>query len=377
VIVLDSLAWQASLKVSAPIGMAWLRIIEEWVAAGRAKEFVVLIRGSNFAHVPGETVYTVIPEYRLEEANQDRYGLQSVCDQLDAELFLSSYYTTPLTTPSLAIVYDLGISDTVDPHAREKMECLLQASGYVCFSDWVANELKKKLPGIPAESIAVVYPGIHPDLKPESTLKIRKFREDNNLGKSYILFRAGRGVARKEAFLNLIDSLAEITSKSVPEIVYFSVEGSNLDTPLKEVLELTKPVRAKISEMTLPPDALPTLYSGALALVEIEPDRGLGSFLAEVMRCGCPVILLAGGESTPEELMGGAYPWFLVQSEPKEIAKAIQDLQNPTYRNNLSDRSVSFTRDLTWKAAADKIWDLAKKTIARERLLKNSKGVPS
>ncbi len=370
-IVLDGLAWQSSLKIPPPIGVAWLRVVEEWIAAGRAKEFVVLIRGNNFPPIPGETIYTVIPEYQPDEANEDRYGLQSVCDQLDAELFLSSYYTTPLTTPSLATVYELDTTDTTDLYAREKNECLLQAAGYVCFSDWVSGELKKRFPGIPTGSLEVVYPGIHPDLKPASTLQIRKFKEDNNLGKTYIIFRAGQGIARKEAFLKLLDGLAEIASKSIPEIVYLSVEGSDLDTPLKTILDPTKPVRAKINELTLPLDSLPLLYSGALTLVEIEPDRGLGSFLAEVMRCGCPVTLLVNGENASEKLAGETYPWVLVQSESRDIAKAIQDLQEPRYRNKLVDLSISFTRELTWKAAADKIWNFAKKVTTRERLLKN------
>jgi len=202
-------------------------------------------------------------------------------------------------------------------------------------------------------------------------LKIRRFREEYNLGNSYIIFRAGQGVARREAFLKLIDSLSEVTSKSVPEVVYFSVEGSNLDTPLREVLDSTKLVRAKITEITLPLDLLPTLYSGALALVEIEPDRGLGSFLAEVMRCACPVVLLASGENPSEKLTEEAWPWLVVQSEPREISKAIEALQNLSYRNKLADRSVSFTKELTWKAAADTIWNFAKKVIARERLLKS------
>jgi len=367
-IILDGLAWQSSLKIPPPIGVAWLRVVEEWIAAGRAKEFVVLIRGNNFPPIPGETIYTVIPEYQPDEADEDRYGLQSVCDQLDAELFLSSYYTTPLSTPSLATVYEFDATNISDPYTSKKNDSLLHASGYICFSDWVANELKEKLPGIPAESLVVVYPGIHPELKPASTLQIRKFKEDNNLGKSFIIFRAGQGIARKEAFLKLLDGLAETTSKSIPEIVYLSVEGSNLDTPLKAILEPKKPVRAKINELTLPLDSLPILYSGALTLVEIEPDRGLGSFLAEAMRCGCPVTLLVNGEYTSEKLAGETYPWLVVQSEPREIAKVIQDLQELRYRNKLVDLSIAFTRELTWKAAAEKLWDFARRTIARESL---------
>ncbi len=51
--------------------------------------------------------YRTIPAYDYNNTEADSEMLQQVCDEEDAELFISSYYTTPLSTPSVFMAYDM------------------------------------------------------------------------------------------------------------------------------------------------------------------------------------------------------------------------------------------------------------------------------
>src|SRR6202000_3577872 len=64
----------------------------------------------------------------------DRRVVQDVCDEVGAALFMSTYYSYPQATPSMAMVYDMIPEvmgyDLATPMWRQKREALAYASSY-------------------------------------------------------------------------------------------------------------------------------------------------------------------------------------------------------------------------------------------------------
>ena len=72
-------------------------------------------------------------------------SLQRICDAERAALFVSTYYTAPIATPSLMLVYDLiperlGLEMT-DPVWAEKRLAIEHASAYACISENTRRDL--------------------------------------------------------------------------------------------------------------------------------------------------------------------------------------------------------------------------------------------
>lgn len=355
-IVLDAVAFQPSLQVPHSIKYFWQSIISEWVKASLSQDFVVLVRESQHERFPDDTVVALIPDYFYGDSESDHVGLQSACDQVNAKIFISTFYTYPLSTPSLTVVYSI---DNINERpsslaAQEKHNSILNASAFACPSKWVASDLMSNYPGISEKQVSIIFPGLHHDLKPPSPLKIRKFKEERNLERPYIIFRSGEGESRKAALNSLIEGLGELASGSVPEIVILSVEGSGVDVPLDSLLDFSKPVRSRIHELKLALDELPALYTGALALFETEPELGIGNYLLEVLRCGCPVVILGKNMSYSEAEV--ARPWMEISLDPYVIAQTLDQLRDQKYRNTLSMRGIEYTKDMTWEKAAGQMW---------------------
>lgn len=88
------------------IARVWKSLLEEWVNNGFAKHIVVLDRGGTAPIIPGIR-YRTISYHDYDNIDSDRSMLQQVCDEEGADLFISSYHTTPTTTPSVFMAHDM------------------------------------------------------------------------------------------------------------------------------------------------------------------------------------------------------------------------------------------------------------------------------
>ncbi len=101
--------------------------------------------------IPG-IFYRTIPAYDYNKTDADREMLQQVCDEEGADLFISTYYTTPISTPSVFIAYDmipevLG-ADFNEPMWREKHNAIRHASAYISISENFREFPPNKLPSL-------------------------------------------------------------------------------------------------------------------------------------------------------------------------------------------------------------------------------------
>lgn len=131
--------------------------------------------------------FSEIPRFAFAEADEDRTGLQSACDQLKARLFLSTGYTTPISTPSIAFIYDLEAEagSQFHPEYIEKKNAILAAAHYVFFSDEVLAGFRTHYPGIPPEQMSLVYPAIEGWAKPAAPDAMAEFRRKFQLTRPF------------------------------------------------------------------------------------------------------------------------------------------------------------------------------------------------
>ena len=133
------------------IARVWKSLLEEWSDNDFAKHIIVLDRAGTAPKIPGIR-YRQIPQYDYNDTDNDRETLQQICDEENANLFISSYYTTPITTPSVFMAHDM-IPEIMGwnlnhPMWREKHYGIQHASSYIAVSENTAKDLVKCFPDI-------------------------------------------------------------------------------------------------------------------------------------------------------------------------------------------------------------------------------------
>ncbi len=147
-IVIDGIFWQ---YLSSGIGRVWENLLREWVASGFADHVVLLDRAGTAPRIQGVHYWT-IARHDYAQTGRDSLYLETVCRQLDADLFVSTYYSSPVTTPSYFSGYDmipevLGFPLTEEAW-KEKRRAILHASAHGMISANSARDLEKTYPSI-------------------------------------------------------------------------------------------------------------------------------------------------------------------------------------------------------------------------------------
>ena len=81
------------------IARVWTKLLERWVATGFASQVVVLDRNRTCARIEGVR-YRDVPPFGYDNMDEDRRMCQALCNDEQADLFISTYYTYPVSTPS-------------------------------------------------------------------------------------------------------------------------------------------------------------------------------------------------------------------------------------------------------------------------------------
>ena len=116
------------------IARVWTSLLEEWAINGFAQHIIVLDRAETAPKIAG-VWYRNVPAYDYNNTDSDRQMLQQVCDEEGADLFISTYYTTPINTPSVFMAYDMipevRGANFDEPMWREKHNGIRHASAYI------------------------------------------------------------------------------------------------------------------------------------------------------------------------------------------------------------------------------------------------------
>jgi glycosyltransferase involved in cell wall biosynthesis len=343
VILIDGVFFQL---YKTGIARVWKSLLEEWAKSNFARHIILLDRGGTAPKISGIR-YVTVPYYDYNHTDADREMLQQVCDAQGADVFISSYYTTPTTTPSVFLAHDmipeLMGADLDSPMWREKHYGIRHASAFIAVSENTARDLVKFFPEIPLESIAIAKNGVnHQIFFPESEENINSFKRKYGISKPYFMLVGGGG-GYKNSIL-FFKAFAQLFSKQGFEIVATGVGG------LQDLDFRTYTSGTVVHTLQLSDEELATAYSGAVALVYPSIYEGFGLPILEAMACACPVITCPNA-SLPEVADKAAL--YVNSNDVEGLASALCEVQKPNIRQALIASGLEQAKQFSWLKMAE------------------------
>ena len=366
-IVIDGVTFQLS---QFGIPRIWTSLLEIWSLSSFSKSIIVLDRGRTAPRVPG-IIYYDTKLYDYAQTALDAQMLQVLCDRLEADVFISTYYTTPISTPSVFLSYDMIPeviqSDLEHPMWKEKHNAILYASRYITLSKNTAKDLVKFFPYISPTLLPVAHCGVSPDLFPASDEEMSKFKTKYGIQKPYFLFVGARLSLNnyKNAIL-FFKALPEFTQKEDISVVCIGGEAT-LEAELASLVEDIQVALLRVSDTELR-----AAYSGAISLIYPSLYEGFGLPIVEAMSCGCPVITCAN--SSIVEVAGQAV-LYVDEYKVDEMLNALYQVQIPVVRQNLIKQGLARSKQFSWITMADTIATVLL-TTAQEQQNKELSPIP-
>ncbi|MFB2837840.1 methyltransferase domain-containing protein [Floridanema evergladense] len=343
-VIIDGVFFQ-SFKTG--IARLWKSLLEEWVKDGFAEHILVLDRGKTTPKISGIN-YRDIQLYNYSMASFDREMLQKICDEENADLFISTYYTTPISTPSVFMAYDMIPEvlgwDLSEPAWQEKHFGIRHGVAYITISENTAKDLVRFFPDISPESITVAYCGIDRNLSPASTEEINNFRTKYGITKPYFLLVGARsehknGILFFQAFDKLYNKFG------------FDIVCSSFD-PIFEDEFRVYTSGCTVHKLQLNDIELKAAYSGAVALAFPSQYEGFGLPVLEALACGCPVITCSNS-SIPE--VAGEAALYVNYNDVEGMVNALCDVQKPGVRNLLIELGLTQAKKFAWTKMANEV----------------------
>ncbi len=343
-IVIDGVFYQLN---TTGIGRVWKSLLENWAENGFAKHIIVLDRAGTAPKIPGIQYRTVAP-YDYSKTDADRQMLQKICDEEKADLFISTYYTTPIATPSVFMAYDM-IPELMGQNIaysewREKHNGIRHASAYIAISENTARDLVKVFPHISATSVAVAHCGIDANFSPADREEIAGFKSKYSITKPYFLLVGERlGWHGYKNGILFFKAFSQLANKFDFDLVC---------TGGKPVLETELKLYCSgiaVHTLQLSDSEMRAAYSGATVLVYPSKYEGFGLPVIEAMACGCPVITCPNG-SIPE--VAGQAAVYVEGDDVSGLVNALQEIQNPAVRNSLIAAGLEQAKKFSWSKMA-------------------------
>ena len=364
-IVVDGVIFQYHRNTGGVVRV-WQSHLREWLDAGFARRLLFLDRGGAAPRFPGLRTRS-LPRWDPDGTAVDSLLLQRVCDEEAAALFVSTYYTTPIATPSLMLVYDLiperlGL-DMSDPIWDEKRLAVEHASSYACISESTRNDLHELEPASRGKQADVVPLGVEGLFRPASTDDVAAFRTAHDIDRPYLLLVGERrgvdGYKNTELLFRALHGWSELGDHEV-----VCVGGQ---THIEPELRLAGP-NVRTRRLSLSDAELRLAYAGAVALVYPSRYEGFGLPVAEAMACGCPVITTKLA-SLPE--VAGDAALYVDPDDPQELREALDAVRGPDRRAAMvatgASRASAFRWDQASAALATALSDAASADTAEQR----------
>jgi glycosyltransferase involved in cell wall biosynthesis len=306
------------------------------------------------------------PSYKMNNATAaDSILVDEFCRQHQIDVFSSTYYTTPLMTPSVLVVYDmipelLGFDLEQRPW-QEKQIAISYADSYACISESARQDLERFYPGA-AKRAVVAHCGVESDIfRTRQRQEIEAFKAAHNISKPYFLLTGSR-----EQHLGNKSGNGILIFKAARSIRNFTFEliciggGQQISDEAKALLS----TNASARWLELSDAELAVAYSGAEALLLPSLYEGFGVPVLEAMACGCPVI------TTPHDFfreIADNAALFIRGDDPQEQARAMNAVRENQIRSRLVAAGCERAAHFSWDAMAHKFYELLKKSGDRNR----------
>lgn len=342
-IVIDGVFFQL---YQTGIARVWSSLLSEWSKHDFAKHIVVLDRVGTAPKIPG-IWYRTVPAYDYSRTDADREMLQQVCDEEGAELFISTYYTTPVSTASVFMAYDMIPEvmqwDLRHPMWQEKHYAIEQACAYIAISENTARDLVMFFPERYTKSVTVAHCGVFSKLAPASSEAINSFKIKYQISKPYFILVDPRSDYKNKGLL--LKAFPKLPTYQGFELVCTGSKG------LSEA-ELRNNTGVVVHMLQLSDEELSVAYSGAIALVYPSKYEGFGLPVLEAMACGCPVIT-SPNASIPE--VSGEAVIYVHDEDVDGLVNALCEVQKPGVRNSSIAAGLEQAKKFSWSTMAEKV----------------------
>ena len=328
------------------IARLWKSLLEEWAGTDFANHLVILDRNRTAPRMEGLR-YLDITAHQYEDTPKDRLMLQDVCTRLKVSVFISTYYTTPITTPSVFMAYDmipevLGADPNI-PMWREKHDAIRHAGKFISISKNTARDLVRFFPHISPMDISIAHCGtrfITPDLA-----TINGFKQSHGITRPYfILSSPSNGYKNALLFFRAFELFGKERDRYA-----ILCTGQSQSLPA----EFLKYVGdAQLHTLLLSDEELQSAYAGALALVYPSLYEGFGMPVIEAMACSCPVITCKTS-SIPE--VAGNAALYVPTDNPGKLLKALTEIQSPAIRRKFIRKGLERAGQFSWKRMAAEV----------------------
>ncbi|MGB3512172.1 MAG: methyltransferase domain-containing protein, partial [Microcoleaceae cyanobacterium] len=329
------------------IARVWKSLLSAWVTDGFAQHILVLDRGGTAPKIPG-IEYRIVPLYDYSKIESDRQILQAICDAEKADLFISTYYTKPISTASVFMAYDM-IPEVYGknlnhPEWKEKHHGIRHAISYITISENTARELIKYFPNISSDLVTVAHCGVDDNFSISSSQEVTNFKLRYNISRSYFLIVGERiGWQGYKNTTLFFQAFSQLPNSENFEIV--CVGGKpELETELKRFIS-----ENKIHLLQLNDDELKIAYSGATALIYPSKYEGFGMPIVEAMACGCPVITCPNA-SIPEVAETAVF--YVNDNDINGLINALTEVQKSEVRQSLINAGLTQAKNFSWSKMA-------------------------
>ena len=330
---------------SSGIARVWEALLTR-LAASRSIDIFVLDRGgapriSNITLIP-------FPSYRDRYSAEDSALLQKVCDHYEVDVFTSTYYTSPLSTPMLLIVYDmipeLFEFDLKERYWMEKEIAIAFSRRFIAISSNTKQDLLRFYPEISSDQVTVAYPGYDPAIfRPRNDFDVDRFREKIGVRRRYFLLVGSReqhkNYKNAKTFFEAVHRLGHVD---------FDVICAGGEPEIDPAALNLLPDDCQVERVTLDDDELALAYAGAIALVYPSLYEGFGLPVLEAMACGCPVITTLKGSLA--EVADTNSCLTIEGTDIAEMADAITAVQQPPIRDRLVVEGFKRAATFSWDA---------------------------
>jgi glycosyltransferase involved in cell wall biosynthesis len=337
------------------IARYWKSVFLEWSKSDLPEtlnvEIVILNRSGHLSELGFESINFPRVGIGHDYAAEDRRLIEKMCESIEADVFLSSYYTFSLGTPTIGFVYDFipERKGLLDQHWSwlERHISIYASRAFIGISESTIKDLTSLYPWVERSDCSVALPGVNHDVfRRRTTGEIRKFKNQYGIN-NYLVIAGHRGDSKHYKNFHLILESVKLGHLKDFDLV---LTGGEPVTELETQILRDKGVRTVRLELT--DDDLAVCFSGADAMVYPSLYEGFGLPPLESLAVGTPVVTTQFS-SLPESV--GNLSKSISGDDPEELAAQIENATKTKWKEFIQTEGPRWASAFQWTRTADEI----------------------